>query len=769
MRRTVALATLAAWALAVPAVARAATAPPVPVAPSPLASNGFESPSCTSPELSAQLSAEEQSNCRISGLAIAPVPLANYSVDLDIPSGLGASFGEDVDTVVQDLLVTPVWTALVWLVHVVLIALEWCYSLKLLTPATLARAGGVLGGATRVFTDPWLGLVLAIAAAGFAWQGLVRRRVLDTLGRAALLVVMVSSGLFVIADPGGTIGAVGGLADSAALATVSASATGDPSTPVASVDGAFGQVFAATVEGPWCYLEFGDVGWCANPAALDQRLHGTAERLESIYRAADLCHGPVQGLVQCAPAGSAYQREVAGAWAALAAARTNGALFRAIPGGTPARTSLTTVPSLYATLCGATDAAACTAPTAPQSEFRTAPGTWPRVGGLLLIAAGTLGMLLLFGFLALRLLGAALATLLYLLLAPLAVLAPALGDSGRDTFRLWALRLLGALLSKLVYSVALGVVLMVVGLLESLDTLGWWTQWLLVSVFWWTAFEHRHRVLGLVLHERGEPARRSPLATRLFVASRAARAGTGAVRAPRDVAARGAVLAAEIVRRRSGDPRAPRISASAREEHGPRSERGMRARAELRSQVRRTAEPERRVGPVAAPALEARRERIVSALAQARAGGDRRREVSLGLRARRVEAEIADARTTRRFVPAPIRRALDERGRSRALDRAARAPAGHPLRSPAQTPALARLAGLSAAEYARRDTPGRHAARVEIERVLERRRELLEQARSAPLRVMRDAPAPDRSARPPHEAVFLARRRRQFGGSREEE
>jgi hypothetical protein len=660
----------------------------------------------------------------------------------------------------------------VWLVHVVLIALEWCYSLELLTPATLARAAGVLGGATRVFTDPWLGLVLAVAAATFAWQGLVRRRVLDTLGRAALLVVMVSGGLFVIADPGGTVGALGGLADSAALATVSASATGDPSRPVASVDGAFGQVFSAAIDGPWCYLEFGDVEWCTNPAQLDGGLRATAARLESIYRAADLCHGPVRGLVQCAPAGSAYQREVAGAWAALAAARTNGALFLAVPGGTAGRTSLSTDPSLYATLCGSSDATACTAPTAPQAEFRTAPGTWPRVGGLLLIAAGTLGMLLLFGFLALRLLGAALATLLYLLLAPLAVLAPALGDGGRDAFRLWALRLLGALLSKLVYSVALGVVLMVVGLLESLDTLGWWTQWLLVSVFWWTAFEHRHRILGLVLHERGEPARRSPLATRLFVASRAARAGAGVVRAPRDVAARGVVLAAEIVRRHSGDPRDPRDPRAPRTPAPLRAERAQRgtargwARTELRAQVSQTAAPERRVGPV--PALEARRERLASALAQARAGGDRRREVSLELRAGRVEAEIADARAGARVVPARIRRALDERTRARALDRAARAPSGDPLRSPARTPVLARLANVSAAEYARRDAPGQRAARVEIERVLDRRRELLDQAQPAPLRVVRDVLGRERPARPSQGSVRLARRRRQFGGSPEE-
>jgi hypothetical protein len=205
-----------------------------------------------------------------------------------------------------------------------------------------------------------------------------------------------------------------------------------------------------------------------------------------------------------------------------------------------------------------------------------------------------------------------------------------------------------------------------------------------------------------------------------------------------------------------------------REERGPRGERGVRARAELRAQVRRTAEPERLAGPVAAPALEARRARITSALVAARADGDRRREVSLERRARTVAKEIAGARSTRRLVPASIRRVLDERGRSRVLDRAARAPTGHPLRSPARTPALARLANLSAAEYARRDARGRHAARVEIERVLERRRELLEQARPAPLSVMRDALAPGRAARPSQEAVLLARRRRQFGGSREE-
>ena len=86
-------------------------------------------------------------NCSISGVAVAAVPLSNYAIDVNIPSLLDASATEDVDAIVQDLLVTPVWTALVWLVHVVLVALEWCYSLELLAPTTLARASTVLGGA----------------------------------------------------------------------------------------------------------------------------------------------------------------------------------------------------------------------------------------------------------------------------------------------------------------------------------------------------------------------------------------------------------------------------------------------------------------------------------------------------------------------------------------------------------------------------------------------------------------------------------------------
>lgn len=816
-RRWLAFGLVLLSALGSPASAAGASAVMAPVDASPLAANGFESPSCTSPALEAQLSAQERTNCSVSGVAVAPVPLSNYSVDVDVPAGLSASFHEDIDSVVEDLFITPIWTAVVWLDHVALIALEWCYSLDLLAPATLSRAASVLGAARRVFTDPWLGLALAVAAAGFAWQGLVRRRVLDTLGQAALLVVMVTAGLWIVADPSGTVGAVGGLADRAALATVAASATGDPATPVATVDGAFASVFQSAISGPWCYLEFGDVNWCQNPSALDPTLHAVAVHLETIYRSEASCRAPTIGLVQCAPGGSALQSQLAGAATALGEARSNGELFLALPADALSRTALsgaTTTPTLYGTLCGSNDPTACTAPTAPQAEFRSASGTWPRVGGLLLIVAGTIGMLLLLGFLAMRLLGAALATLLYLLLAPLAVLAPALGEGGRDAFRLWMTRLVGATLAKLVYSVALGVVLLVVSLLSSLNNLGWWTQWLLISVFWWTAFEQRHRLLSLVIHERSEPARRSSLAMRASLAGRGVGAGADVVRG----SGRGAVTAGQrvfgtvqrwrefprvgsgVVVRGRGEP-----TLASAERRGGGRERRAHVRHALDQQVARfqsvisqppgTAQrgggipgDRARVGVASeAGALSVRGERIAAGLRAARAGGDRRREVSLELRARRVGEQIAvqrratqpstpGARAGRlaRLASEPLRERVARRTLVRRLDHAAltqvAGPGAQRARPDFQPASLAGLAGLTPHEYLRGSPTDQRVARLQIRRELDRRRELLSeiapQPRAAP--VARHQ-SPGRTAEGPDPGAPMTRAMRRARQFRERE
>src|ERR1035441_4562795 len=111
-------------------------------------------------------------------------------------------------------------------------------------------------------------------------------------------------------------------------------------------------------------------------------------------------------------------------------ARTNGELFLALPANQAARNSINDSGSLFNVLCGGSSEP-CQGSTAGQAGFRTESGTQARLGGLFLIAIGALGMILLIGFIALPLLGAAIMSLLYLLMAPAAVLAPALGDGGR--------------------------------------------------------------------------------------------------------------------------------------------------------------------------------------------------------------------------------------------------------------------------------------------------------------------------------------------------
>ncbi len=674
-----------------PAAPAAPPAAPVPLGPDPsaqttslsgpgpLVANGLGSPSCRDPRLRAQLSATARTNCGASGVAVAVAPLEHYEFDVHIDSGI---LGFAPAAVIPDLVIGPVWMAIVWLTHVAVVALEWCFSLDLLGSGALAPVARGLQAMRDALTTPWLGPVLAIAAVAVLYNGIVRRRVVDTLGQVALLLAMMAGGLWVIADPTGTVGAASRLVNEASLGALGAAATGDPSHPVRSLDDALGALFDVSVTGPWCYLEFGDVGWCRDSSALDPGLLAAARQVVARDRA---------------DATSATRRRAVQVEAGeVAAARTNGDLFLALPANGPRRNSINadaTNPSLLRTLCGGDTATSCPAATGPQAEFRTQKGTAARIGGLVLIVIGAAGMFALVGFICLRLLGAALLALLYLLLAPVAVLAPALGDAGRDVFRRWSLRLLGAVLAKLVYSVFLGVVLLMVRILSTLGGLGWWTQWLLFAVFWWLVFNNRHRVLENVIHERAESTRRASLANRLFATRQALKLAAPPAKLLRKTAGR----AGERLRRLPG-----------RVLDQPLRRPGFDPSTTLARQVAGTLERDhdRAVATLArAPTLElelgelrARRDRLQRERRVARTAGDRRRTVSL-LR-REHDVENAD-----RGRGAPARR-----GPGRGAGRGGAAPADRPgpRRRAANPPGRASRPGgraSSAGRPGQRQTP----------------------------------------------------------------
>jgi hypothetical protein len=705
----------------------------------PLVSNGLGSPSCRG-ALAGELSHASRRNCETSGFVAAPAPTGDYGIDVHIDTGLPGLSSGWLLSIVQDVVVTPLWMALVWAVHALIVMLEWCFTIDLLERA-MAGLGRGLGEMRAAFTEPWLPLALACASTLALYHGLIRRRVAETLGEVLVMVVMMAGGIWVIVDPAGTIGALGEWANRASLGTLAVTASGTPAAPGRALGSSLGTLFATAIEVPWCYLEFGDVGWCREPSRLDPRLRAAGLKIAADEIAQIGCQSTIVALVVCVPAGSTQATALEHSAELLRDARSNGAIFLALPANGPARNSINEPGSLLRTLCQSSEATNCRGPTAAQAEFRTNGGTWPRLGGLLLIAGGLLGMLLLLGFVAVRLLVAAVFSLLYLLLAPAMVLAPAFGDGGRALFRRWAAQLLGATVSKLVFSFLLGVVLAVLAVLSDLQALGWWTQWLLTAAFWWGTYTRRHQALGAAGGAFADPGatgmhvQRRSLVRRMGEALETPRKGIDAARWAKD----------------KFNKQAPESQQRARAQVGHE-----RTRAGMDEQVMRTLEGEHgdaRTRVDAAPEIQrhlaserARLQRIGRERADALAGGDTRRAAELGHREARVQSEIEYEQQALNAAQRIVRdgeqaqRRTGERhsrerrdAHERFLDAQTALPAGTARRSGERQRdygALATLAGYGREEYERLDPRGQRAARLEIDRELALRRELGETART---------------------------------------
>ena len=699
----------------------------------PLVGNGLGSPICKG-QLAGELPAPSRHNCETAGFEAAPAPTGDYGFDVHIDTGLLSLGTGTIDSAIQGIVVAPVWMALVWAVHALLVMLEWCFTLNLLGSGATIGLGSGLREMQATFTQPWLAIVLACAAMIAAYRGLVRRRVADALGETLMMGAMMVAGLAVIADPTGTVGSLGQWAGQASLGTLSVAASGTPQRPGRALADSLGALFVAAVEAPWCYLEFGQVSWCREPSRLDPRLHAAALGIAARDAAALACRPELRELeagesVACVQAASAQGRALQQTIELLRDARSNGAIFLALPANGAARNSIEESGSLLRALCQGSEASNCHGPTAAQAEFRTDGGTWARLGGLVLIAGGLAGMLALLGFLAVRLLIAAVFTLLYLLLAPAIVLTPAFGEPGRTAFRRWGSQLLGAVVSKLVLSFLLGVVLGVLGILYKLSALGWWTQWLLTSAFWWSAFRRRHQVLGQATAPGSAHQTPCSLARRMGEVLDTPRRGVAAARWAKH-----------------------RLAKEGSSERGrERAQVGREiAEASAGQQVTRTLETERRdaqariaLAPQTQHRLAGQRARLKKLEAErsgALARGDTRRAASLSARVARVQAEIEHeqagleaARTVVREGEHAQRRSgvpytQEQRDvRERFLTTQAALPSrGRP--GPAgerrDYVALASLAGYGREEYERLDPRRQRSARAEIDRELALRGEL---------------------------------------------
>jgi hypothetical protein len=716
---------------------------PQPGEVDPLVGNGLGSPLCRGVLGEGELARANRRNCETSGFVAAAAPTGDYGIDVHIDTGfLGFSRG-GLLSIVQDLFVQPLWMAIVWVVHALIVMLEWGFTIDLLdSPGVRESVGAGLQRMQLAITVPWLALALASASILALYNGLIRRRVAETLAEALTLVAMVAGGMWVAIDPSGTVGAVGEWANQASLGTLATVARGAPARSGNALASSMSDVFAVAVEVPWCYLEFGDVAWCHDPARLDPELHLAANRIAGEELVSAGCH-PGDSASGCS-AGSARSRGLAHSARLLREARTNGSIFLALPANGPARNSINDTGSLLRVMCRSTEATACQGPMAAAAEFRTDGGTWPRVGGLLLIAAGLAGMLLMLGFIAARLLAAALFSLFYLLLLPAVVLAPAFGERGRQLFGRWVTQLFAAVLSKLLFSFLLGVMLAVAAILSGLRGLGFWTQWLLMSIFWWGAFARREHVLALAGPAPARNRLHLPLARRL----------RPSVHPPRRLLRRGH----EVLKRLGGPAPTPeqrrRLAMVARA-HG---------RTRASEQVARLLNTDRRAAQGIAgndaatrarvASLNAQLERLRAARTRAAAGGGTRRAAELSHRAARVERELASARKgldpSRLSATGPRSGDVGElRAREVFLSEQAALP---PSRDARASPAgarrdyaeLAGLLGYTPSEYDALAPAAQRATRLELDRELALRREISaavgDVARGAEARALRGRP-----------------------------
>jgi hypothetical protein len=709
----------------------------------PLVSNGLGSPLCRAGGGEGELSPQAASDCRTSGFEAGPVPTGNYGFDVHINTGV-TKMNADLQSYLQDLLQLG-WTVLVALVHGLIVMFEWCYTIDLLRSGAMSGVARALGTMRATVTQPWLALVLAIAAVLALYHGLVRRRVAETVGQALTMGAMMVGGLWVIVNPAGTIGAFGEISNQVSLGTLGAVAGGAPDHPDRTLTENMRELFSGAIEGPWCFMEFGSVGWCMNPAERDRRLYAAGLKIAAAEQARIGCRDDPEAVDSggdvgpCVGSGSAQARALSHSAELLRGALTNRELFLALPANGPARNSINDSGGLFNVLCGG-DEEPCKGPTAAQADFRTQGGTWWRCIGLFFIWFGLLGLILTLGFIVLHLLGGATGSLLYLLLAPVAVLAPALGDGGRAAFRKWLTRLLGAVLSKTIFSFLLGVVLLMERVLTvDLTVLGWFTQWLLVSTMWWGAYLQRYQVLGYIHGTPGRAHEPRSIARRV----------NGALETPRAIARGGGWVKDKLAK--------PPPSVGARQQ---RAQAGReRAEKEMDKQVRQTLEREHgevratvEEGPQAQTRISAKRsqlERITREQAKAQAGGDTRRTIELAHRARRIDGEIEEEQARlngARRTLADGEKAHKASGnvytqaqsaeRARFLDKQAALPAARALAEPGERrdyAAMAGLAGYGRSEYEQLDPRSQRAARIEIDRELALRQELSSAAQDPPM------------------------------------
>ena len=449
----------------------------------PISGLGIRNPVCDRP---GQIrSRRTRLSCRLNGTPESTYPASNYGFDVFIDSGVDAPSGTFAKGLV--MLLNGVWLGLGFVLKLVLALLGLAFGLNPFAEGeTMREIATAIGRVYRHVTDPWLGALIVCGGIWFAHKGLVRREVAagvaGTLAGVALLIV----GLWVVHSPRESVGRAAALSDQLALSVIAAPQSGSLARPAGSYAEAMSNTWSGLVEVPFAGLNFSDVDWALGPPPPEAVERADAKFCADVGALALLSILSRYGSEQAADACAGFARRRYGE-----PKRVIDLYLRSSP-GSPARRELWK-------FFDKDEADAYKSKVAAQGG----DGVLTRLSMLALFALGLLGAILLLAWLAIRLFTQASIGFVLLLIAPLALFFPLLGDSGRRAFKTWGLTLLGAIAAKVIYAALLSVVLLGMGIL---GRVGGAMGFLLSCAFAWSVFLRRAELIGWLSIGATEPS-----------------------------------------------------------------------------------------------------------------------------------------------------------------------------------------------------------------------------------------------------------------------
>jgi hypothetical protein len=504
----------------------------------PVAGLGIRNPVCD--QLAQIRDRDTRLACEANGSPESGYPTSNYGFDVFIATGVTHPIGDFTAAFVTIL--NGIWLGLIFVLKLTLELLGLAFGLNPFGEgATIGRITAAVGRLYAQLTDPWLSTLVVCGGIWFAYRGLLQRDLAGSVTGTLAAIAMLVCGLWIVHQPRESVGRLAGLADEAALTTISAPQSGSLRRPVGSFAEAMSATWSRLVEVPFAGLDFSDVAWALSrppPEAVKRADAYFCDDVGALATIAAFAHlGYKSAQEECA----AVARKRYGK-----PRRVIDLYLRSSPGSHAREV-------LWDYFDGEENYK-------PKVAAQGGDGALTRLSMLALFAIGLLGAILLLAWLAIRLFTQAAIAFVLLLAAPFALFFPLLGDAGRRAFKTWGLTLLGSVLAKVIYAAFLSIVLLGISILGRVASpAGSATGFLLSSAFTWAVFLKRAELISWISigpHDHHHGLGLSGFAA-LGLARRAARparaATTAAARQATDRTRERLSLGAAATRRTAGD------------------------------------------------------------------------------------------------------------------------------------------------------------------------------------------------------------------------